>query len=170
MPLSKRPAPEDRVEAIRAVLEGISAGTDPVELVGRLAYLHPERDTFPGEVFLDLAADALDLSGASRGEPVEYAGIRDRYLPEIGFRGRAQHQRSHYALRAAAMIRAGLAPDLLDEVSWWATNDLWVWSLYALIIYTRIAAERTGHSLSWVCAQIAARHSIDLAANRRGDR
>jgi hypothetical protein len=48
--------------------------------------------------------------------------------------------------------------------------DLWVWSLYALIIYTRIAAERTGHSLSQVCAQIATRHSIDLTANRRGDR
>jgi hypothetical protein len=170
VPLSKRPTPEDRVEAIRAALEGISAGTDPVELAGRLAYLHPERDTFPGEVFLGLAADALGVAGASRGEPVEYAGIRERYLPEIGFRGRTQHHRSHYALHAVAMIQAGLAPDLLDEVSWWDTNDLWVWSLYALIIYTRIAAERTGHSLSLVCTQIATLHSIDLAANRQADR
>jgi putative PIN family toxin of toxin-antitoxin system len=39
------------------------------------------------------------------------------------------------------MSRAGMAPDLLDEVSWWDTNDLWVWSLYALIVFVRIAFE-----------------------------
>jgi hypothetical protein len=26
--------------------------------------------------------------------------------------------------------RAGVTPDLLGEVGWWDTNDLWVWSLY----------------------------------------
>jgi len=47
-----------------------------------------------------LAADALEEGGISREQPLEYEGIRDRYLPEQQFRGRAQHHRSHYALRA----------------------------------------------------------------------
>jgi hypothetical protein len=33
-------------------------------LLGELAPLHPRNDTFPGEVFLHLAADALDWCGA----------------------------------------------------------------------------------------------------------
>jgi hypothetical protein len=35
---------------------------------------------------LDLAADALELSGASRAQPVEFDGIRERQLPEIAIR------------------------------------------------------------------------------------
>jgi hypothetical protein len=62
------------------------------------------------------------------------------------------------------MIRAGVEPDLLDEVVWWGSDDLFVWSLYALIIYARLAAERTSRSVAEVCRQLAARHDIDLAA------
>lgn len=99
-------------------MTGIAGSADPLDLTRQLEPLHPKNDTFPGEVLLELAADALDLSGASRDEPVEYEGIRERYLPEMQFRGKAQHHRSHYALRAVAMIRAGVVPDLLDEVNW----------------------------------------------------
>jgi len=138
-------------------LTGIAGSADPLDLTRQLEPLHPKNDTFPGEVLLELAADALDLSGASRDEPVEYEGIRERYLPEMQFRGKAQHHRGHYALRAVAMIRAGVVPDLLDEVNWWHTNDLWVWFLYALIIYVRIAAERTGEAVIEVCEHLAVR-------------
>lgn len=130
-----------------------------------LAPLHPKHDTFPGEVLLELAADALELSGASRQAPVDYEGIRERYLPEMELRGKAAHHRSDYALRAVTMIRAGIAPDLLDEVSWWNANDLWVWSLYALLVFVRIAAERTGAPVAAVCEQVAARHEVELAGN-----
>jgi hypothetical protein len=26
------------------------------------------------------------------------------------------------------MVRAGVDPGLLDEVSWWCTDDLWFWA------------------------------------------
>jgi hypothetical protein len=162
----KRPTPEDRIEAIRVALAGMAAAEDLDDLVARLTPLHPKNDTFPGEVFLEVAADALELSGASRDEPIEYEGIRERYLPELEFRGKAQQHRSHYALRAVAMIRAGVTPDLLDEVSWWNGDDLWIWSCYALVLFVRVAAERTGLTAAAVCGQLAARCGVDISAPR----
>jgi hypothetical protein len=41
---------------------------------------------------------------------------------------RAQHHKAEHALRAAAIVRAGVDPGLLDEVSWWCTDDLWFWT------------------------------------------
>jgi hypothetical protein len=166
VPARKHPTAEDRLEAIRIALQGIAVGVDLPDLGRELEPLHPKHDTFPGEVFLDLAADALEEGGISREQPIDYEGIRERYLPEEELRGRAQHHRSHYALRAVAMIRAGVTPDLLDEVSWWDTNDLWIWSLYALVIYVRVAAERTGESAAEICQRVAARHGVELAGAR----
>jgi hypothetical protein len=164
MPATKRPTQEDRVEAMRIALGGIAAGDDLDELARRLAPLHPKNNTFPGEVLLELGADALELSGASRAQPLDYSGIRERWLPEIEFRGKLDHHRSHYALRAVAMIRAGVSPDLLDEVSWWHNDNLWLWSLYALVIYVRVAAERTGENAATVCRHLADHHRVSLAA------
>jgi hypothetical protein len=70
-----------------------------------------------------------------RARPLEYEGIRERYLPEYEFRGRSDHRKSHYSLGGAAMVRAGLQPDLLGEVIWWSSDDLWIFALYALVIY-----------------------------------
>ena len=159
----KRPTAEDRVEAIRIALSGIAGDADPDDLASELQPIHPKNDTFPGEVLLELAADAIELSGATRENPIDYEGIREKHLAELVFKGKSEHRKSHFALRAAAMIRAGVEPDLLDEVVWWGSDDLFVWSLYALIIYARLAAERTSRSVAEVCRQIAARHDIDLA-------
>jgi hypothetical protein len=130
----------------------------------QLDSLHPKHNTFPGEVLLEVAADAIELAGASRDNPIEFEGIRERYLPECGARTRAQHQHSKYALRAAAMIRAGVDPGLLDEVVWWESDDLWFWALDALIVYARVASERSGAPVSRVCEQLAERHGVDLSA------
>ncbi len=51
--------------------------------------------------------------------------MRDRHLPEYHFRGKYQQHKSHYALMAAAMIRAGVYPDLLDEAYGWGIDDMW---------------------------------------------
>jgi hypothetical protein len=59
---------------------------------------------------------------ANEAFPTE--GLRDRYLPEYHFRGKSQQHKSHYALMAAAMIRAGVCPDLLDEACWWGIDDM----------------------------------------------
>jgi hypothetical protein len=163
MAAKKRPTTEDRFQAIRVALHGVAAGVDLDDLARQLEPLHPRHDTFPGEVFLELAADALEDGGISRDLPVDYEGIRERYLPERPFRGRTEHHRSHYALRAVAMIRCGVTPDLLEEVGWWDTNDLWVWSLYALLIYVRVAAERAGEPVAVICQRLAERHGVELA-------
>jgi hypothetical protein len=79
--VNKRPTQDDREEAIRLALGGIASGRDIHQVSGEIAPLHPRHNTFPGEVFLDLAADASELSGATRERSVEYEGIRERYLP-----------------------------------------------------------------------------------------
>ena len=76
MARSNAPTPEDRVQAIRIALYGMATGADLDELRGQLAPLHPPHDTFPGEVLLELAADAIEVSGASRAQPIEFEEIR----------------------------------------------------------------------------------------------
>lgn len=147
---------------IRIALHGIASYADPLEVAPELAALHPKNNTFPGEVLLGLAADALDEAGASRDHPVTYEGIRERFLPEIEIRGRVEHHKGHYALQAAAIIHGGVEPDLLGEVTWWNRDDLWLWSLYALVIYVRVAADRTGTTVGAVCESVATRHGVDL--------
>ena len=73
--------------ARRVLLDGLARDADIFELVGELAPLHPRDNTFPGEVFLHLAADALDWCGASRAGPLPLEGLRERFLPERTFRG-----------------------------------------------------------------------------------
>ena len=60
MPGRKRPTAEDAMTARRLLLDGLARDADISELLSGLAPLHPRNDTFPGEVFLRLAADALD--------------------------------------------------------------------------------------------------------------
>jgi hypothetical protein len=159
---AKRPTAEDRVQAIRIALSGIATGADLGDLRFELYALHPKNNTFPGEVFLELAADAINEAGASREEPIEFEGIRELYLPECTAHTKVQHQHSKYALRAAAMIRAGVDPGLLDEVMWWQGDDLWVWALDALAVYVRAAADRTGLSSANICERLAQRGAVDL--------
>ena len=82
MPAGKRPTLEDTVTARRVLLDGIARDADILELVSELA-LHPRDNTFPGEVFLNLAADALDWCGASPADPLPLEGLRERFLARV---------------------------------------------------------------------------------------
>ncbi|CAN5720642.1 hypothetical protein BH20ACT2_BH20ACT2_19990 [soil metagenome] len=106
----------------------------------------------------------LELSGVSRAEPLDYSGIRERFLPEVEFRGRYEHHESHYALRAAGLIAAGIDLAVLDEVAHWQQLDLYVWAFYALVIFVRVAAERAGRTAAEVCTALAERHNVTLPA------
>ena len=157
-----RPTDEDTRTAIRIALSGVARGVELGDIAARLAPLHPRNDTFPGEVLLNLAADVIELSGANRADPIEVEGIRERFLPEAAAHTKAQHHKSMFALRAAAMLRGGVDPGLLDEVSWWRTDDLWYWSLEALITYLRAGADRTGESIEVFCGRVAERRDVTI--------
>jgi hypothetical protein len=159
-----RPTDEDRVDAVRLVLLGLATGEDHDSTLDRLGRLHLPKNTFPAEVLLELAAEAIAESGASQADPIEYEGIRERYLSEYEFRGKSEQHKSHYALTAAAMIRAGLYPDLLDEAYGWGIEDMWKYAFYTLVAYVRAASERTGRSLEEIAAALAEHQGITLAA------
>jgi hypothetical protein len=150
---------------IRLTLGGVAAGREFGDVARDLEPLHPKNNTFPGEVLLELAADAIEESGASRQAPLETEGIRERLLPEDRAHTKAQHYKVEFAFRAAAMIRAGVDPALLEEVGWWREDDLWFWSLEALVLYLRAASERSGASVSDVCQRIARRHGVELGGS-----
>jgi hypothetical protein len=161
-----RPTDQDRRRAIEISLSGLAHGDELGDVAARLEPLHPRHNTFPGEVLLELAADAIEVSGATRESPLEFEGIRERYLPETVANTKAQHHKSKFALRAAAMLNGGVDPGLLDEVQWWRTDDLWYWSLEALAAYVRAAADRTGRTMASVCRRIADQHGVTLASDR----
>ena len=159
-----RPTPEDAAAARRILLDGLGRDVDIFEMLPELAPLHPRDNTFPAEVFLRLAADALDWCGASRANPLTLEGIRERFLPECAFRGR-QNKKLQYAVLAAAALHGGTEPDLLDEVAWWQTDDFWQYALFATIAYIRAAASQAGVPVRQACQQLAQR-SDHLAPQR----
>jgi hypothetical protein len=156
MPARKRPAPEDAETARRVLLDGLARDADVWELVSELAPLHPRDNTFPGEVFLRVAADVLDWCRASRADPLPLAGLRERFLPERAFRGR-QNSKFQYAVLAAAAVQGGTEPDLLEEVAWWQADDFWQYALFAAVAYIRAAASRAGVPVRRVCQDLAQR-------------
>jgi hypothetical protein len=156
MPARKRPTPEDTVTARRVLLDGLARDADIFELASELAPLHPRDNTFPGEVFLHVAVDALNWCRASRADPLPLEGLRDRFLPECTFRGQ-QNKKLQYAVLAAAALHGGTEPDLLDEVAWWQTDDFWQYALYAAVAYIRAAASRAGVPVRQACQDLTQR-------------
>lgn len=76
-----------RAEALPAVLSGLASGNDPESIVDKLAELYRD-DPFAAEDLLKPAADAIEESGASANDPIDYSGIRERFLPECRISGR----------------------------------------------------------------------------------
>jgi len=146
------------------VLAGLANDIDLDQLDRQLAELHPKHDSFPGEVFLDLAVDALDLAGFTRDDPLDYEQLWTRLLPEIRLRGRHDHHKGQYVLMCPPALRGGLKPDLLNELYWWTNDDYWQFAFYALVIYTRAAAERTGTSIAEVAQHLAQLHALNLTS------
>jgi hypothetical protein len=154
MPARKRPTPEDTATARQTLLDGLARDTDIFELLSDLAPLHPRDNTFPGEVFLHLAADALDWCAASRADPLPLEGLRERFLPERTFSGR-QDTKLQYAVLAAAALHGGTEPDLLEEVAWWQSDDFWQYALFAAVAYIRAAASQAGVPVRQACQDLA---------------
>jgi hypothetical protein len=153
MPGRNQPTLGDAVTARRVLIDGLARDAGIFELLGELAPLHPRNDTFPGEVFLRVAADALEWCGASRGDPLPLEGLRERFLPECTFRGR-QNAKLQYAVLAAAAVHGGTEPDLLDEVASWQADDFWQYAMYAAVACIRAAASRAGVPVRQACQDL----------------
>ena len=130
------------------------------ELARTIEPFHPPGNTFPGEVLLELAADALETAGVSREHPLHLEGLRERLLPEDAAGSQAARYKRDYAMQVPPMIAAGVQPDLLRDTAWRA-DDFWFWALRALVIYVRAAAERAQVPVSAICDQLATLHRIE---------
>jgi hypothetical protein len=139
----------------------LAEGADVFEVTESVRDLHPRNNTFPGEVFMALAADVLELADATRSDPIRYEGLREAYLPECQFCGR-ENRKIQYALLTSASLRGGLEPDLLDEVMWWHADDYWRYALYAAVAMIRAAADHQGIPVTQLVEQLGARHDIVL--------
>ena len=80
----------------------------------------------------------------------------ERFLPECAFRGR-QNKKLQFAVLVAAALRGGAEPDLLDEVTWWQTDDFWQYALWAAVAYIRAAASQADVPVRRVCQELAQR-------------
>lgn len=152
-------ASTDPAEAIRRLFSGLARGLDANQLVVAIADLHPRRDTFPGEVFMTLAADALELAGANRTDPVEEAQLLPVHLPEVEFRGK-ENRRIQYAVLTAFAVHGGLEPDLLDDVTFWI-DDYWQYALFAAVAIIRAGAAAQSVAVESLLTDLAARHSVE---------
>ena len=154
MAARKQPTEQDAATARRILLDGLACDADIYQLAAEIAPLHPAHNTFPGEVFLRVAADALSWCQASRAEPMSLEGLNKQFLPECTFRGR-DNSRFQYAVLAAAAIHGGAEPDLLDEAAWWPAEDLWRYALFAAVAYIRATASRNGVPVGQACQDLA---------------
>lgn len=119
------PTDEDKRAAVLELLEALGRGDDLEVIVENARLRHRKNDTLPGDVFLDVARDALDPAGATRGEPIDFG----RLIELIGWQlGGRQSAKLQYAVLAAATGRGGIEPDLLAEVQWWQTDDFWFYA------------------------------------------
>ena len=155
------PTDEDRAEALRRFFGGLMRGDDANQLVADITDLHVRHNTFPGEVFMELAADALAVAGVARQPGLVYRELLSTYLPEAAFRGK-ENRRIQYAVLTAYAVHGGLEPDLLDEVTYWI-EQYWTYALYAAVAIVRASADSADVSLDSMLADLATKHAIDIA-------
>jgi hypothetical protein len=156
-----KPTEEDRIEATRRLLAGLVAGVDANRLVVDMADLHVRHNTFPGEVFMELAADALRAAGVERAPGIVYCELLSKHLGEVEFRGK-EHRRIQYAILTAFAVHGGLEPDLLDEVTYWI-EQYWQYALLAAIAIIRQCAEQSATPLHEFVSDLAAAGAIDIS-------
>ncbi len=149
----RTPTPEEARQAVDILLATTEAGGEIFEALDEIKPLHPKNNTFPGEVFMHLAAEALQVGGVGRDHPISEEGIVEKYLPECRFRGRDNYK-IRYAVLAVAATHGGVEVDLLAEVAYWATDDFWSYAAFAAVAWIRVVADQRGIALSDLCGRL----------------
>ena len=155
MAAKRRPSPDDARAAVALLLGAVKTRGDIYDALDQVRPLHPKDNTFPGEVFMRLAAEALGLGGVSAERPLSSEGLVERYLPEYRFRGK-DASKFRYALLAAAATHGGVEVELLDEVAYWGTDDFWSYAGLAAVAWARAVADQRGLPLAELCLQLQA--------------
>jgi hypothetical protein len=153
----RAPTDGDAITARRLLLGAFETGADLGDVERELASLRVKYNTFPGEVFVELGADALEVGGFRRGERLSHEQLREQFLSDYEFRGR-EFQRLRYALLCAAATKGGVEVDLLDEVAYWGSDDFWRYAMYAAIAYVRAAADQLGVDVQEIARQLGRPH------------
>jgi len=156
------PTQDEAREAVDRLLVAVETGAHIVDAPNEMRSLHPKYNTFPGEVFIRLAADALDEGGVSRKSPIAQERLVEEYLPEYQIRGR-HNQKMRYALLAASATHAGVEVDLLEEVAYWGADDFWMYAAYAAVVWIRAVAGQRAIALPELCGRLRSR-SVDETA------
>lgn len=151
-------------QAQTAILSGLAAGQDDAFELMLAIRPYDVRGLFtPDVALLDVAAAALALACPPGSEPLEYEGLTDRYLSDLMLSGRTLRHRTRYAIYAAACMRGGLHPDLLNEAGGWEPR-LWTYAVSAVVLYSRAAADRRGMSVQQIATAIADDLALPLTA------
>lgn len=161
---NRTPTPDEARQAVELLLRLVETGGDIFDALDQIGPLHPKNNTFPGEVFTRLAADALNDGGVSRDGPISEEHIVEKYLAECRFRGR-DNQKIRYALLAVGATHGGVEVDLLDEVVSWTTDDFWKYAALAAIAWIRAVADQREIPLPDLCRRLRA--GVDAEAGDR---
>lgn len=148
-----RPTPEEAAQAVELLLNALESDADIFDAFDRIRPLHPKDNTFPGEVFVRLAAKALAEGGVSPSDPISEDGLVERHLPEAAFRGRQNHK-IRYAVLVAAATHAGVEVDLLEEVAYWGTDDFWSYAGLAAVAWIRAVSAARGIPVAELCRRL----------------
>jgi hypothetical protein len=154
----RRPTSEDARKAVKLLTGAVETDSDIFDALDEIRPLHPKNNTFPGEVFLRAAADALLIGDVSREHPMSTERLVDRYLPECRFRGR-DTRKIRFALLSVAATHGGIEVDLLGEVAYWETDDFWSYAGFAAIAWLRAVSDQRGVALADLCQRVRDRHS-----------
>jgi hypothetical protein len=87
---------------------------------------------------------------ASRSRATERGSLTVRPMPKMPIGPEHRARSTDLAPRGSASAQLVL----LDEVMWWRTDDLWFWTLEALVTYVRAAAERSAEPVTTICGRI----------------
>lgn len=150
------PTPEDRVQAARVALGVVASGD---RFVGAEAlserfggFVFP----FPGDVLIELAADALGLAGATRSDPVSLTEPTEQYLRGQSLGGNTVRQKTRAAIELAVGVHGGIEPDYDAVAGWWRVDDFAFHAFSACVVMVRVAAERSGKPVEVVCQELSA--------------
>jgi hypothetical protein len=134
-------------QAQRALLDGLRRGDDLSQLERAVRQSKTKAFT-PDVAVLQVGVAAMDLAEVDRNTPIAKADLVTLHLSEIDFRNqRALQERTTYALYAAAAMRGGLEPDILEDMYWWRTRDIMEYAVIAATAYVRACAQRRQQSI-----------------------